>query len=213
MTCRGFREVQNAYLDGELDAALTAEVHAHLLQCPECQQQVAVVRACGDVIRVDRRAPRLSGNFTDRLMASLPARYAGHSAGERRRLMIRRFMQLGVAPAAAAALALAAIGGWRSHHTPAAPTITPAVAGVSARITDAMPEVDHVVSTVDSSLQQFQQMPGQLRALCEGALQSGAGSAAHQPGSSFVEQLLHPLYELLDPPVLRTPSEDDVERF
>jgi len=45
LTCRNVRQLHDAWLDGELSANMNAEVHAHLLQCPECQQQVEMIRA------------------------------------------------------------------------------------------------------------------------------------------------------------------------
>lgn len=59
MTCRHVQQLRDSYLDGELSSSLMAEVHAHLLQCPECQRQVEMIRIAGHVIAGDRSEPAL----------------------------------------------------------------------------------------------------------------------------------------------------------
>ena len=76
VTCRHVRQLHDAYIDRELPAGLTAEVHAHLLQCPACQQEVEMVRASGGVIASDRSEPQLDAGFTARMAAMVAERAA-----------------------------------------------------------------------------------------------------------------------------------------
>ncbi len=76
VTCRHVRQLHDAYIDRELPAGLTAEVHAHLLQCPVCQREVEMVRACGGVIAADRAEPQLDAGFTARMAAMVAERAA-----------------------------------------------------------------------------------------------------------------------------------------
>lgn len=70
ITCQHACQLFDRHLDDELPPSLRAELHAHLLQCSECQAELAILEACGDVIRLDRREPRLDGSFTDRVIAA-----------------------------------------------------------------------------------------------------------------------------------------------
>ena len=72
LTCRHVRQLHDGYVDGELSPSMNAEVHAHLLQCPECQRQVELVRTCGDVIAQDRSEPDLDAGFASRVLAAMP---------------------------------------------------------------------------------------------------------------------------------------------
>ena len=74
MTCRHVGQLRDNYLDGELSSSLTAEIHAHLLQCSACREQMEMLRACGDVIAKDNEVPALDEGFASRVMASLPTR-------------------------------------------------------------------------------------------------------------------------------------------
>lgn len=113
VTCRHVQQLHDAYLDGELSSGLMAEVHAHVLQCPVCQQQIETIRACVDVIANDRSEPRLSAGFAARVVAALPPTTAGtipfiETRRIRRRRLVRAFARTGL-PAAAAALLFAAL--------------------------------------------------------------------------------------------------------
>lgn len=77
MTCRHVAQLKDTYLDGELSPSLTAEVHAHLLQCPACQEQMEMMRACEEVIAGDNDAPALDEGFASRVIASLPSKQLG----------------------------------------------------------------------------------------------------------------------------------------
>ena len=74
MTCRHVAQMRDNYLDGELSSSLTAEIHAHLLQCSACQEQMEALRACEDVIASDNEVPALDEGFASRVMAALPTR-------------------------------------------------------------------------------------------------------------------------------------------
>lgn len=69
ISCKHSRQLFDRYLDGELSPSLQAELHAHQIACSDCQSELAMMDACGDVIRHDRREPRLDDAFTDRVMA------------------------------------------------------------------------------------------------------------------------------------------------
>ncbi|MBP7934690.1 MAG: zf-HC2 domain-containing protein [Phycisphaerae bacterium] len=97
ITCLHARQLFDRHLDDELPPSLRAELHAHLLQCSECQAEMAILEACGDVIRLDRREPKLAASFTDRVMA---ARRAAPVASGRR---WRRLLYYVASPMAAAA--------------------------------------------------------------------------------------------------------------
>lgn len=108
MTCRHVQQLTEAYLDGELSPSLMAEVHAHLLQCPSCQQRVEMLRVCGEVIANDHSEPALEASFADRVAAVLPNTSQGRSIRlVSRTARRRRFWQMAVSaclPAAAAIL-------------------------------------------------------------------------------------------------------------
>ncbi|MBN2562208.1 MAG: zf-HC2 domain-containing protein [Phycisphaerae bacterium] len=108
MTCRHVRQLHGEFIDGELSPSLMAEVHAHLLQCPECQRQVEMLRACGTIIRTDRSEPPMPSGFASQVVAMLPKRApGGGSAVETRRARRQRLWRVAVSaslPAAAAVL-------------------------------------------------------------------------------------------------------------
>ncbi len=70
ITCQNARDLFDRYLDGELSPTLQTELHAHCLQCLSCQNELAMLETCGDVIALDRSEPRLSDSFTDRVLAA-----------------------------------------------------------------------------------------------------------------------------------------------
>jgi len=71
ITCQNARDLFDRHLDGELSASLQTELHAHCLQCLSCQNELAMLETCGDVIALDRGEPQLSAAFTDRVLAAL----------------------------------------------------------------------------------------------------------------------------------------------
>jgi len=71
ISCEQAQHLFDSYLNDELSASLVAEVDAHRLECAACRHQLALMEACGNVIRLDTCEPRPSADFTDRLMAIL----------------------------------------------------------------------------------------------------------------------------------------------
>ncbi len=106
--CAPFRERIHRTLDGELmDAALRAELDAHLAECPECQ---TAQRELLDVQSVLRSAPELI--FSEEDLDAVFARTSRESLG-------RRVTRWGLDWRAAAAAAVLALGLWGAW--PAAP--------------------------------------------------------------------------------------------
>lgn len=68
ITCQHARHLFDSYLDGELSANLQTELHAHRLNCTACQNELALLEACGDVIAMDRREPQIGVSFSDRVL-------------------------------------------------------------------------------------------------------------------------------------------------
>ncbi len=102
ITCPDTRQLFDRYLDDQLSPSLQAELHAHVLQCNDCQNELAILEACGDVVRLDRREPVLSGSFTDRVLAARRTQLAVKPPRSRRLIYA-----LGMPVAAAASIALA----------------------------------------------------------------------------------------------------------
>lgn len=101
ITCQHARHLFDSYLDGELSASLQTELHAHRLSCTACQNELAMLEACGDVIAMDRREPEVSGDFTSRVLLVYRAKPA-----VKRRRWGRVAMWVGSPLAAAASIAL-----------------------------------------------------------------------------------------------------------
>lgn len=101
ITCLHARQLFDRHLDDELPPSLRAELHAHLLQCSECQAELAILEACGDVIRLDHCEPKLDSSFTDRVMAA--RREAPVASGQRWRRLV---YYIGSPMAAAASIVL-----------------------------------------------------------------------------------------------------------
>jgi len=151
MTCRHVAQLRDVYLDGELSSGLTAELHAHLLQCPECQQQFEMFRACNEVVQKDRPPVQLDSGFASRVVAALPRTHplAEMSALPTRRDRRRRFWRLvasNAAPAAAAVLFFAVLI-WPSG-VPEGPNGR--VEGASATAIDATAVKDVVSPALDA---------------------------------------------------------------
>ncbi len=106
LTCRNIRQLHDGFVDGELSPSLTAEVHAHLLQCPECRRQVQMLRTVGDMIARDDSTPSLPSDFAARVAARIPSTATSESISSRRRTIGRILF-----PALAASL-FVAIGIW-----------------------------------------------------------------------------------------------------
>jgi hypothetical protein len=70
ITCQHTRQLFDRYLDDELSPSLQAELHAHVINCTPCQNHLALLEACGDVIRLDKCEPGPSPSFADRVLAA-----------------------------------------------------------------------------------------------------------------------------------------------
>ncbi|HSW46216.1 MAG TPA: zf-HC2 domain-containing protein [Phycisphaerae bacterium] len=70
ITCQHIRQLFDRYLDDELSPSLQAELHAHILNCTPCRNHLALLEACGDVIRLDRREPHPGASFADGVLAA-----------------------------------------------------------------------------------------------------------------------------------------------
>lgn len=102
ITCQHARHLFDRYLDGELSSSLRAELHAHQLNCTECQSELAMLEACGDVVALDRGEPQLSASFTDRVLLARRAQLTS-----RPRPWGRMVLFIGSPLAAAASILLA----------------------------------------------------------------------------------------------------------
>ena len=171
VTCRHVRQLHDAYIDGELSPSLMAEMHAHLLQCPECQREVEMTRACETVIARDRSEPELDAGFASRVVASLPKSSAPRSAAfEAHRIRRRNWWRWGasVGVPAAAAVVFFAILVWPSAERDAGPRL---VAGSAVEATG----VDGVVDRTLGVVTQTQETAASLNELMK-----IAGSEARQ---------------------------------
>ncbi|MEE8169036.1 MAG: zf-HC2 domain-containing protein [Phycisphaerae bacterium] len=235
LTCRHFRNLFDAHLDGELSESQAAELHAHLLQCPECQREVETLRACGDVIGLDARGPRLSADFTERVMSAVPARRGPVRSGTRSWHQVRRWTELGLAPAAAAALVLAVlIPSGESVVSPTAPAIVsmdpsavaPKVLGENVEFTDLLggAEVDGLVKLGQDSVREFDRAAGRVKVLWNDTLADLQSELAQQAegrpaadaadeSDSFVRELMRPFFDLLNPTIPARSAVEDIERF
>lgn len=101
ISCRDAKHLFGRYLDGELTATLQTELHAHRLNCTACQNELALLEACGDVIALDRREPTVSASFTDRVLLARRAQVK-----PLRRNWARTLLMYGAPMAAAASIAL-----------------------------------------------------------------------------------------------------------
>lgn len=224
MTCRHISQIRDVYLDGELSPSLTAEVHAHLLQCPECQDQFEMFRACGEVIAKDHCAYELDSGFAGRVLASLPktSPLAARSSLKTRRDARQRSWRLFVSssvPAAAAILFFSVLV-WPVGEQTGSPAGI--VRGVSVEATEATGVQQVAESTLDavaevtSSARSLNQI---LRISVDGARQDvdNGSEMAAAPKLTFTEIFLDPFRDFLQPIEEHpeaTPSEkEDLVRF
>ncbi|MCG8406155.1 MAG: zf-HC2 domain-containing protein [Phycisphaerales bacterium] len=225
MTCRHVAQVRDVYLDGELSPSLTAEVHAHLLQCPECQEQFEMFRACGEVIAKDPPEPRLDSGFASRVVASLPKANSTFGTGlQTRRSLRQRFWRLAIGtsvPAAAAVLFFAVLiwpsGGPYGQVLPAVyEKPADAVQGVVTPTLNAFEETQDAVKSL-----------GKLRGILAADVQKNVGDARHYvdegegaendgPEVTLLDVLLQPFRDVLQPieeQDTESPDEEKIIRF
>ncbi len=226
VTCRNVRHLHDAYLDGELSASMAAEVQAHLLQCPECQRQMELLRACGEVIARDQGEPAPPADLTSRVMTDF-VRMAPISLGpiltrrQRRERLVRRFAA-GFLPAAAAMLAVSVLVLPPSGRRAVSPDAPRVVAGQAQyRPVEVLGVRDAVVPTLHS-LARGGQAADELRGVYEIAVGQVAAPASAQAtprppapfSGAFLMELLHPFTNMMTPPPATTgPDAPDVVRF
>jgi len=116
MKCNEFERLIDAYLDGELSSSLRLEFDAHRLHCRRCQLLMVMMETVETVVASDTRGPRLSEDFTQRLLGEL----------KQRRPASMRLRPTRVAIAAAAMLQAAAVLYLAVTLPPSAPTPSPA---------------------------------------------------------------------------------------
>jgi anti-sigma factor RsiW len=209
MTCRHVQQLRDPYLDGELSSSLMAEVHAHLLQCPECQQKVEMIRAAGHVIAHDQAEPSLSRDFAQRVVASLPSVGFGRPAGLMTRRVRRQHLwrrAIGTSLPAAAAVLFFCVLIWPTTERNARPTL------VKAKVVEAVGASSLVEPTLDT-LEGTRQAANDVNR----ALQMGVAEAQRNvrrgleemkaPASPFVDFFVDPFRLLLD--THRAPTDAD----
>ncbi len=217
MTCRHVRQFHDAYVDGELSSSMMAEVHAHLLQCPECQREVEMIRACGAVIAKDVSEPVLDSGFASRVVAKLQeAGPRGEAKLETRRARRRRLWGVSVSaglPAAAAMLFFGVLI-WPSAETAVSPklvlgeTVTSGVSEAVNPTLDAVADTRQAAEHLNRVLMISVGEAGQEVA-------EGLERAQQLPATGW-QILLEPFKGLLEqPPSDGAPSDDDqdVVRF
>ncbi|MCB9855919.1 MAG: zf-HC2 domain-containing protein [Phycisphaerales bacterium] len=211
LTCRHVNEQRDLYLDGELSPSLTAEVHAHLLQCPACQQQFEMMRACGDLIAKDAAEPVLDAGFASRVVASLPKRSAT-SVLVTRRDNRQRFMKIfaGAGLPAAAALLFLSVLIWPTPEKPSgivldktATNLTPVDELVSPAI-NVLGETRDTIRDVTKAVQ---------KSVDNAELASVPSNDGTTTQPSLLDAFLSPFKNALTPPADDTESDKEVVRF
>jgi hypothetical protein len=128
ITCQHAKHIFDQYLDGGLSPSLQTELHAHQLNCGDCQGELALLEACGDVIAYDRQEPTVSASFTDRVLSAQRAQFKPVSRRNWSRIIITIASPMAAAACIAFAVLLIGPTGKPSH-----PTL---VAGVKERMSD-----------------------------------------------------------------------------
>lgn len=116
MNCREFEHYLDSYLDGDLQGTLKLEFEAHLVNCESCGHEYAMMEAVGQIIAAPTPAePRLSEDFSDRVMAGL-------SAQRKKDLRFRWVMTRLSRAAAIVLLATGTLTYWAGHRNGAVPS-------------------------------------------------------------------------------------------
>jgi Putative zinc-finger len=212
MTCRHVNEQRDLYLDGDLSPSLTAEVHAHLLQCPACQQQFEMMRACGDLISRDESEPILDSGFASRVVASLPKRSAPPVLMTRRDVRQRFFRIFAGAglPAAAAMLFLCVLI-WPSTSEPegivlpAREEATPVTA-----VDEFVTPMKDVIRDTNNTIQSMTEAVGATVESTD--IQLPADATTSQP--SLLDAFLSPFKDAMTPPPAEdSKADEEIVRF
>lgn len=222
ITCRNVQQLQNAFLDGDLSPSLTAEVHAHLLQCPECQHQVETLRAAGDVIARDQSEPALAGGFAQRVIAQLPRVAEQPVAVLPRRSgswRVRQWASRAALPAVAALVLLAVWALPAPEEVNTQPTLVAGdsvavdAAGVTGMVDPALSAVADTQRAARSLNQMIELGVGRARdGLSSQRPRAGNKSAADQAEFSVLDLLMQPINEMMAP-MNPEPESDDIVRF
>lgn len=226
MTCRNVATLRDRHLDGELSPSLSAEMHAHLLQCPACQRQFEMFRTAGEVIARDRSEPKLRADFAAGVVARMSKAPASRNSQpirlHTRRDLRERFWRLAFSvsvPAAAAILFLGVLI-WPIS----APTKSRGlVAGyVSTRATDAAGVNDVATPAVDAVNETMRTARSltQMRGILVDQARPGPGEApavstetVAKPEMTLLNALLFPFNEALEPETPETIEDEGVVRF
>ncbi len=216
MTCRHVQHLHDRFLDGDLPSSMTAEVHAHLLQCPACQHQMEISRASADVIAKDDGHYELDSGFAMRVVAALPKpapAAAVDSAHRHRRRRIWKIAGMAGLPAAAAVLFLSVVILPPTKTTPH-PTLVAGKAVEAAGVKDLMnPTLGAVAGTRQAAQDLNRLVQISVRQAGED-MREGLERAKPSGGDpSLIEVLLQPFNDVLLPSEPPKPSEPDVVRF
>ncbi len=216
---------------------MIAEVDAHLLQCPECQRQIDMVRVCGNVISRDQSEPRAADDFAARVLSALPRQRAAAPAPvvlltrrQSRRVVLER-VAAGFIPAMAAMIGLSLlVFPAATDHSTSPDRQVGRVLGESATRTAVSPTlalgVQDIVSPTLSSIDNASRAVGDLQDFAGLTLRDAReqlAASANPPAApaedafsgAFLMQMLHPLLGVVSPvPTEPAPAQtDDVVRF
>lgn len=219
MTCRNVQHLFHQFIDGELSPSMTAEVHAHLLQCPACQRDVEAARASADVITKDQSEPILKPGFASQVVAAMMEQRpqtVQFDARPARRFHWQKYAVVGSLPAAAAAVLLFVVL-WPS---PPADQRDKMVLGVSvvdaAGVSQVMdPTVDAVSDARDAARSLNQLLKISADQAGEGVRRGleRLGKVAPKDGDpSFMDIFLQPFDAILVTPPANT-TDTEVVRF
>jgi hypothetical protein len=209
-------DLRDTYLDGDLSSSLTAEVHAHLLQCPACQEQMEMFRACEEVIQRDQDMPELDAGFASRVMANLPKpalTITPRTRQDVRRRSWRIFAGAGL-PAAAAVLFLCVLI-WPTTPEPNG-IVLPAKLEAPATATTGINEiVDPALNTLIGTRDAIQNVTDTVGIGLKDAGKELANEAGVSPATqpvSLLDVLLSPFSDALTPiPMDASKNEDKPE--
>ncbi len=220
MTCRHVQQLHDAYIDGELSPSLMAEMHAHLLQCPVCQQQVELTRACGSVIARDDDEPTLDAGFAARVVAALqqktPVRPPALETRRSRRQRLWRIAAGAGLPAAAAVLFFCVLI-WPSSAPSGTPRLVAGKAVEAAGLAEMVkPTLSAVADTRQAaeSLNQILSIAGDDAARNVERTMQRVRPSTESVWKFFFEEPFSGLLEMPDPPRATTPDQgEELIRF
>lgn len=141
MRCQQARQLFDAYLDGELSPSQVTELSAHRVKCASCRRELALMEVAGRVLSLSNEPARLSGDFTDRLLACVD------DQSQRPLLRFRKYLYVAGPLAAAAVVAFAVFGGFDR-------TVKSRVAGVKVERVQPAPVSDETWQAIESELRE-----------------------------------------------------------